>query len=120
MCEFVFRYFTINRENENKLYCQVCLHIQGICYSDRNTNAGYTFTFIHLADAFSQNDLQYIQVMHVVPWELNPQLGVDRLSAPILSIFTIIDIGHFQNRFADNLFFLNIFFYYANKHTIYR
>ncbi len=35
MCEFMFRYFTINRENENKLYCQVCLHIRGICYSDR-------------------------------------------------------------------------------------
>ncbi len=32
-------------------------------------------------------------------------LGVDRLSAPILSIFTIIDIGHFQNRFADKFFF---------------
>ncbi len=31
-------------------------------------------------------------------------LGVDRLSAPILSIFTIIDIGHFQNRFADNYY----------------
>ncbi len=30
------------------------------------------------------------------------KLGVDRLSAPILSIFPIIDIGHFQNRFADN------------------
>ncbi len=72
MCEFVFRYFSINRENENKLYCQVCLHIRGICYSDRNMNAGYTFTFMHLADAFIQNDLQYIQVMHV-PWELNPQ-----------------------------------------------
>ncbi len=72
MCEFVFRYFTINRENENKLYCQVCLHIRGICYSDRNMNAGYTFTFMHLADAFIQSDLQYIQVMHV-PWELNPQ-----------------------------------------------
>ncbi len=38
MCEFIFRYFTINRENENKLYCQVCLHIRGICYSDRNMN----------------------------------------------------------------------------------
>ncbi len=44
-------------------------------------------------------------------------LGVDRLSAPILSIFTIIDIGHFQNRFADIFFIL---FFYANKHTIYR
>ncbi len=43
-------------------------------------------------------------------------LGVDRLSAPILSILPIIDIGHFQNRFADNFFF----FYNANKHTIYR
>ncbi len=72
MCEFVFRYFTINRDNENELYCQVCLHIRGICYSDRNMNAGYTFTFMHLADAFIQSDLQYIQVMHV-PWELNPQ-----------------------------------------------
>ncbi len=30
-------------------------------------------------------------------------VGVDRLSAPILSILPIIDIGHFQNRFADNL-----------------
>ncbi len=70
MCEFVFRYFTINRENENKLYCQVYLHIRGICYSDRNMNARYTF--MHLADAFIQSDLQYIQVMHV-PWELNPQ-----------------------------------------------
>ncbi len=46
-------------------------------------------------------------------------LGVDRLSAwPILSIFTIIDIGHFQNRFADNYYYF--FYYYANKHTIYR
>ncbi len=34
------------------------------------------------------------------------RLGVDRLSAPILSIFTIIDIGHFQNRFADNYYFI--------------
>ncbi len=45
-------------------------------------------------------------------------VGVDRLSAPILSILPIIDIGHFQNilkQFADNFFF-----YYANKHTIYR
>ncbi len=32
-------------------------------------------------------------------------LGVDRLSAPILSILPIIDIGHFQNRFADNFIF---------------
>ncbi len=44
-------------------------------------------------------------------------LGVDRLSAPILSILPIIDIGHFKNRFADNYYYL---FFYANKHTIYR
>ncbi len=68
-------YFTINRENENKFYCQVCVHIREICYSDRNMNAGYTFTFMHLADAFIQSDLQYIQVMRV-PWELNPQTFV--------------------------------------------
>ncbi len=37
----------------------------------------------------------------------NAVLGVDRLSVPILSIFTIIDIGHFQNRFADNFFKFN-------------
>ncbi len=42
MCEFVFRYFTINRENTSKLYCQVCLHIPGICYSDRNINTVYS------------------------------------------------------------------------------
>ncbi len=33
-------------------------------------------------------------------------LGVDRLSAPILSILPIIDIGHFKNRFADFFSFL--------------
>ncbi len=42
-------------------------------------------------------------------------LGVDRLSAPILSILPIIDIGHFQNRFADNLFL----FFLLCKQTYY-
>ncbi len=37
-------------------------------------------------------------------------LGVGRLSAPILSILPIIDIGHFQNIFADNFFFFFFFF----------
>ncbi len=37
-------------------------------------------------------------------------LGVDRLSAPILSILPIIDIGHFQNRFADIFLFFLFFF----------
>ncbi len=49
-------------------------------------------------------------------------VGVDRLSARILSIFTIIDIGYFQNRFADNTYiyiYIYIYiFFYANKHTI--
>ncbi len=36
------------------------------------------------------------------------ELGVDRLSASILSILPIIDIGHFQNIFADNIFFIII------------
>ncbi len=44
-------------------------------------------------------------------------VGVDRLSAPILSIFTIIDIGHLYNLFSDFFFIIIIFFYYANKHT---
>ncbi len=48
------------------------------------------------------------------------KVGVDRLSAPILSILPIIDIGHFHNRFADIYIFFYYFFYYANKHTIYR
>ncbi len=37
----------------------------------------FTFTFMHLADAFIQSDLQCIQVIHFlsvcVPWESNPQ-----------------------------------------------
>ncbi len=38
-------------------------------------------------------------------------LGVDRLSAPILSILPIIDIGHIQNRFADNKYiYIYLFF----------
>ncbi len=37
-----------------------------------------TFTFMHLADAFIQSDLQCIKAIHFliimcVPWELNPQ-----------------------------------------------
>ncbi len=38
----------------------------------------FTFTFMHLADAFIQSDLQCIQAIHFfvsmcVPWESNPQ-----------------------------------------------
>ncbi len=46
-------------------------------------------------------------------------LGVDRLSAPILSILPIIDIGHFQNRFADNFFIIIIIFLLLCKQTYY-
>ncbi len=38
------------------------------------------------------------------------RLGVDRLSVPILSILPIIDIGRFQNRFADNIIIIIIIF----------
>ncbi len=41
-------------------------------------------------------------------YNVNSFIGVDRLSAPILSILPIIDIGHFQNRFADNFLFFFI------------
>ncbi len=44
--------------------------------------------------------------MSGVKQHFNAVLGVDQLSVPILSIFTIIDIGHFQNRFADNFFLI--------------
>ncbi len=52
--------------------------------------------------------------MSGVKQNFNAVLGVDRLSVPILSIFTIIDIGHFQNRFADNFFFIVLFFMQTN------
>ncbi len=41
-------------------------------------------------------------------------IGVDRLSAPILSILQIIDIGHFQNRFVDNYFYFFIIIMQTN------
>ncbi len=42
------------------------------------TSIDFTFTLIHLADAFIQSDLQCIQAIHFfmsmcVPWELIPQ-----------------------------------------------
>ncbi len=72
---------------------------------------------------------EYLHTYFIVMlWPLSKlgyMVGVDRLSAPILSILPIIDIGHFQNIFADNFFLyfffiIYIFFYNANKHTIYR
>ncbi len=46
--------------------------------SDFERGMVVTFTFIHLADAFIQSDLQCIQAIHFfvstcVPWESNPQ-----------------------------------------------
>ncbi len=46
---------------------------------------------MHLADAFIQNDLQYIQVMHV-PWELNPQPFRDFYSDSMLSKYIHIKL----------------------------
>ncbi len=46
-------------------------------------------------------------------------LGVDWLSAPILSILPIIDIGHFKNRYADIFFFLCKQTYYLQVTFIY-
>ncbi len=48
----------------------------------------------------------------VAEWKIEFILGVDRLSAPILSILPIINIGHFKNRFADYFFLMqtNILF----------
>ncbi len=64
--------------------------------------------------ASSINKLQIVQnsVARV------PKLGVDRLSAPILSILPIIDIGHFKNRFADNFVFLNFVFFFFMQTNI--
>ncbi len=47
-------------------------------FSDLPHINSLTFTFMHLADAFIQSDLEYIQAIHFfvsmcVPWELNPQ-----------------------------------------------
>ncbi len=52
------------------------------------------------------------------------KLGVDRLSAwPIIGAnikhFTIIDIGHFQNRFADNYIYFLFIFLLLCKQTYY-
>ncbi len=49
------------------------------CYTHQVLFCSNSFiTFMHLADAFIQSDLQCIQVIHFfismcVPWELNPQ-----------------------------------------------
>ncbi len=59
-----------------------------------------------------------IQLRHCDALQYN-KLGVDRLSAPILSILPIIDIGHFQNRFADIIFFYLLLLLLLCKQTYY-
>ncbi len=51
----------------------------------------------------------FVSLFQFKVYRTNCELGVDRLSAPILSILPIIDIGHFKNRFADNNFLLFLF-----------
>ncbi len=36
------------------------------CKEEIKTSKEKTFTFMHLADAFIQSDLQYIQVIHML------------------------------------------------------
>ncbi len=47
----------------------------GEAHSPSCLKSSVKFTFMHLADAFIQSDLQCIQVIHLlsVSWELNPQ-----------------------------------------------
>ncbi len=56
--------------------------------------------------------------MHKTKLRIGYKLGVDRLSAPILSILPIIDIGHFKNRFADIFLFIIIIIFLC-KQTYY-
>ncbi len=39
---------------------------RGISAISNEGTAAHTFTFMHLADAFIQSDLQYIQVIHIL------------------------------------------------------
>ncbi len=60
------------------LCLSVCLSVSGNSFRPALYYVYVTFTFMHLADAFIQSDLQYIQVIHFlvstcVPWESNPQ-----------------------------------------------
>ncbi len=54
----------------------------------------------------SNNDCMILRSIFLHQGQMRDSyVGVDRLSAPILSILPIIDIGHFKNRFADNYYF---------------
>ncbi len=67
---------------------------------------------------FSFRQLWVLGTMNVV-WLIAVFIvGVDRLSAPILSTLPIIDIGHFKNRFADNYYYYYYYFFLC-KQTYY-
>ncbi len=49
-----------------------------------------------------------LHIIHAVLHYTCFTLGFDRLAALILSIFMVICIGHFQNRFADKIIWKNL------------
>jgi len=68
----------------------------------------------HFEGCIENGSRGHFQYIHWVLYTFTNYLLVNRrdrpgrLLAPILSILPIIDIGHFQNRFAVN-FFINFF-----------
>ncbi len=68
-----FHFWTCRPHTESRDLCMpLCL------FDLPHSSFPCTFTFMHLADAFIQSDLQCIQAIHFfvsmcVPWELNPQ-----------------------------------------------
>ncbi len=73
----------------------------GVCVCLDGSNAENNISLliklsVKLSEKYRSNDISV---------DLYTALGVDRLSAPILSILPIIDIGHFKNRFADKFLF---------------
>ncbi len=69
---------------------------------------------VHKMCTYFWNKNKYLLLL-----KMYSKLGVDRLSAPILSILPIIDIGHFQNRFADNFYFYFLIIFLLCKQTYY-
>ncbi len=80
----------------------------------QNTNYQYKLKNIYPLNIQSQLPIKIVKEARLY----NMKVGVYRLgvSAPILSMLPIIDIGHFKNRFADNIFF---FFFFLCKQTYY-
>ncbi len=61
-------------------HSRLCSYLSRVPILVEGTVYIFTFTFMHLADAFIQSDFQCIQAIHFffffismcVPWELNP------------------------------------------------